>query len=130
VTRASYSNFGVTGAIAAPGGNYPQGSSSGISGLIRGACSEGLPNTADGLPASGESFGCFSLGHTQYVQAMGSSASAALVAGAVADLEAAHPDWSAAEVVHALQTTASKLPGIPEPGLDLSAALAVTNPAP
>jgi hypothetical protein len=130
VTRSSYSNFGVTGAIAAPGGSDPLGSSSGISGFVRGACSEGLPNTADGLPADGESFGCFGLGHTPYVQAIGSSASAALVAGAAADLEAAHPDWSAAQIVHALQTTASKLPGISEPELNLSAALAATNPAP
>ncbi len=129
VRRASYSNHGVAGAVAAPGGSYPQGSTSyGVTGFVRGACSNGLPGTRDGLPGSdaqptGESFGCFSVGHAQYVQAMGTSASAPLVAGAAAVLMAAHPGWTAAQVVQALQGSASTLPAIAEPVLDLPAAL-------
>ena len=129
ITRASYSNFGVSGAIAAPGGNYPQGSTTdGITGFVRGACSNGLPNTTDGLPGTqptAQSFGCFAFGHTQYVQAIGTSASAPLVAGAAAILMAAHPNWTATQVIQALQNSASMQPAITEPTLNLPAALAL-----
>ncbi|HEY0162630.1 MAG TPA: S8 family serine peptidase, partial [Edaphobacter sp.] len=65
---ASYSNFGATlNAVAAPGGNYPEGDEMAVSGWVRGACSSGLPSTADGLPTdAAHSFGCFSLGHAAY----------------------------------------------------------------
>jgi subtilisin family serine protease len=126
VARASYSNFGVAAAIAAPGGAYPQGSTtSGVSGFVRGACSNGVTNTVDGLPVDGKSFGCFGLGHAQYVQAIGTSAAAPLVAGAAAILMAAHPGWSAAQVVAALQTSATRMPSFAEPVLNLAGALAL-----
>ncbi len=124
VAQASYSNFGVAGAIAAPGGSYPQGSTTnGVTGFVRGACSSGLRNTSDGLPANGGSFGCFGLGHAQYVQAIGTSAAAPLVAGAAAILIAAHPNWTAAQTVSALRTSAAAQPGLAEPVLSLPAAL-------
>jgi len=90
-----------------------------------GACSNGLANTTDGLPANGQSFGCFNLGHTSYVQAMGTSASAPLVAGAAAILRAAHPTWTAAKIISTLQTSATRLPTITTPVLNLPAALAL-----
>jgi len=128
VTRAFYSNFGVPGALAAPGGSVPNGPGAGVSGYIRGACSSGLPNTADGLPLNGggqanQSFGCFGLGHTQYVQSIGTSASAALVAGAAAILRASHPNWSSSQIVSALLNSA--IPStVTGPRLNLPAALA------
>jgi subtilisin family serine protease len=126
VTRASYSDFGVAGAIAAPGGSYPQGSTtSGVSGFVRGACSNGLANTSDGLPGDGGSFGCFGLGHTQYVQAIGTSAAAPLAAGAAAILIAAHPNWSAAQVTAALRSSATPLTTLAEPLVNLAGALAL-----
>jgi subtilisin family serine protease len=117
ITQTYYSNYGVPGAIAAPGGSYPEGSDTGVNGFIRGACSTGLTNTTDGLPANGQSFGCFTFGHTQYVQAMGTSAAAPLVAGAAAILLAAHPNWPATKIIATLQSTAT-------PELNLPAALA------
>jgi subtilisin family serine protease len=127
ITRASYSNYGgeVLQAIAAPGGNDPEGRDDGVSGWIRGACSSGLPNTEDGLPANDASFGCLALGHAAYAQAKGSSASAPLVAGAAALLHAARPDWTAAQIVSALRSSATKLPSMEEPELNLPAALAL-----
>jgi subtilisin family serine protease len=134
VTRPYYSNYDATlNAIAAPGGSYPQGpstamngsSSSGNSGWIMGACSSGLTNTADGLPQNGQSLGCFNLGHAQYVQAMGTSASAALAAGAAAILRAARPDLTAAQIVDALRSSATLTPNMKEPQLNLAAALAL-----
>jgi subtilisin family serine protease len=126
VALTSYTNFGAAGEIAAPGGNYPQGPGlaepGAVSGFVTGACSNGLANTTDGLPADGQSFGCFALGHTSYVQAMGTSASAPLVAGAAGLLYAAHPLWNAAQIVAALQSTASS-PSLPQ--LNLAAALAL-----
>jgi subtilisin family serine protease len=126
ITLPYYSNFGAPlNAIAAPGGSYPGPTTpdpdTAVSGWIRGACSNGLPNTADGVPVgpSGDaqhSFGCFNLGHTQYVQAMGTSASAALVAGAAALLRAAYPAWSPDQIVAALRASAtptSTLPSAP-----------------
>ena len=79
-TLPYYSNFGAPlNAIAAPGGSLPAGPDNAASGWVRGACSSGIANTTDGPPTDAtHSFGCFSLGHTQYLQAMGTSASAPL----------------------------------------------------
>src|SRR5262249_47472212 len=123
---AYYSNYGAPlNALAAPGGSYPSGSDIAVTGWVRGACSSGLPNTADGIPAdSGHSFGCFDLGHPPYVQAIGTSASAPLVAGAAALLRAAHPDWNAAKIINVLRSTAT-LPTayLPIPQIDTATAL-------
>lgn len=125
VARAYYSNFGAPGALAAPGGSLPEGPDNGVSGFVRGACSSGLPNTADGLPsASGRSLGCFGLGHVAYVQAMGTSAAAPLAAGAAALLRAERPSLTPAQVVALLQATAAKSSSAAEPQLNLAAALA------
>lgn len=126
---AYYSNYGAPlNAIAAPGGSYPSGSDMAVSGWIRGACSSGLAGTVDGVPDDpGHSFGCFNLGHTDYIQAIGTSASTPLVAGAAALLRAAHPDWDADTVVNALRSTAT--PGtatLPFPQVNVAAALAAT----
>ena len=123
ITMPYYSNYGVPNSIAAPGGSYPEGADTAISGYVRGACSSGLINTTDGLPTSGQSFGCFNLGHVLYVQAMGTSASAPLVAGAAAILRAAHPTWTATQIISTLQTSATQLPTITTPVLNLPAAL-------
>jgi lantibiotic leader peptide-processing serine protease len=127
---ASYSNFGAPlNALAAPGGSYPAGSDDTVSGWVRGACSSGKPGTLDGLPSdSTQSFGCFDLGHTQYMQAMGTSASAPLAAGVTALLRAAHPDCTAADIVNALRNSAVSAPGLPVP--QVNAATALASPAP
>jgi hypothetical protein len=126
VTRPYYSNYDASlNAIAAPGGSYPEGSSTDATGWVMGACSSGLTNTTDGLPQNGQSLGCFNLGHTQYVQAMGTSASAALAAGAAAILRAARPDLTAAQIVDALRSSASLNGNMKEPELNLAAALAL-----
>lgn len=125
---AYYSNHGSSlNALAAPGGSYPLGSDLAVSGWIRGACSAGLPGTVDGVPTdSGHSFGCFDLGHTAYVQAIGTSASAPLVAGAVALLRSAHPDWDAIRIVDALRSTAiAPTQSLPIPQINLAAAMAL-----
>ncbi|MBB5345941.1 S8 family peptidase [Tunturibacter empetritectus] len=130
VSLAYYTNYGAPlNALAAPGGSYPDGPDTGVSGWIQGACSSGLPNTLDGLPAdSAHSYGCFNLGHTPYVQAMGTSASAPLAAGVAALLRAAHPGWSAATVVTAMRNSAVTLPGLSIPLVNAVAAL--TQPSP
>jgi subtilisin family serine protease len=126
ITLAYYSNYGAPlSALAAPGGSYPAGTDAGISGWVRGACSSGKPSTTDGLPGNlNQSFGCFNLGHTAYVQAMGTSAATPLAAGAAALLRSAHPDWGPAKVIAVLRATAVPAPGLPVPQINAATALA------
>ena len=133
ITLPYYSNFGTPlNALAAPGGSYPEGpqlagqpDTTRPTGWIVGACSSGLPSTASGLPTTpGQSFGCFGLGHSPYVQAMGTSASAPLAAGAAALLWAAHPTWSAAQVVAALRSSARPVSTLPVPLVNAQTLLA------
>ena len=126
VSITYYSNRGAPlNAVAAPGGSYPSGGDMAVSGWVRGACSSGLPNTQDGLPNDAvHSFGCFIIGHAAYIQAIGTSASAPLVAGAVALIRAAHPEWDAATVVDVLRSTATPTTQtLPAPQVNVSAAL-------
>ena len=125
ITLAYYSNHGTPlNAIAAPGGSYPSGLGDSVSGWIMGACSSGKPYTADGPPADlVHSYGCFNIGHTDYVQAMGTSAAAPLVAGVAALLRSAHPGWSAQQVITAIRSTAMPLPGLPVGQVDAAAAI-------
>lgn len=126
VALAYYSNYGAPlNALAAPGGSYPEGGDLAVSGWVRGACSSGKPSTLDGPPTdSGHSYGCFGFGHTPYVQAIGTSASAPLAAGAAALLRAAHPDWTAATIIATLRSTATPSPLLPVPEINAAAALA------
>lgn len=113
---AYYSNYGAPlNALAAPGGSYPAGDDYSVSGWVRGACSAGVPNTETGLPDAMHSFGCFNLGHTQYVQAIGTSASASLAAGVAALYRAANPTWTAAQVVSAMRASAMPISNVPFP---------------
>jgi subtilisin family serine protease len=109
VTRPYYSNFGDSlNAIAAPGGSAPNVSETGVNGWVRGAC----PITD-----------CFDSGNSGYAQAIGTSASAPLVAGAAALLHAAHPGWTAAYIVNALRNTAIHTHTMTEQQLNTAAAL-------
>ena len=123
---AYYSNRGVPlNAVAAPGGSYPAGSYEGASGWVRGACSSGKPGTADGPPSdANHSQGCFNLGHADYVQAIGTSASAPLVAGVAALVRSAHPEWSGATVLAAIRASAVPTTTMPYGVVDATAALA------
>ncbi|MGI4852557.1 MAG: S8 family serine peptidase [Janthinobacterium lividum] len=107
------------------GWKLPAGDDEAVSGWVRGACSSGLPNTADGLPTDvNHSEGCFNLGHTAYVQAIGTSGSAPLVAGVVAMVRAAHPDWPAATVVAAVRASAVPTTTLPYGVVNAAAAIA------
>ncbi len=125
VTVPYYSNYGAPlNAVGAPGGSYPDGSDDGVSGWVRGACSSGLTNTVDGLPTdANHSLGCFNLGHQGYVQAIGTSASAPLVAGVVALVRAAHPSWTTNTVVAAIRSSAVPTATMPYGVVDASAAI-------
>jgi len=132
ITMPYYSNSGAPlNALAAPGGDYPEGPASDTtqpSGWIYGACSSGKPGTLDGVPSDPQhSLGCFGLGHSAYVQAMGTSASAPLTAGAAALLLAANPTWNPAEVVAALRNSAVSIPTLPNPLVTVTAFLTPTT---
>jgi subtilisin family serine protease len=128
-TLPYYSNFGAPlNAIAAPGGSYPDVTTpdpdTAVTGWVRGACSSGVPNTLSGPPTdAAHSYGCFSLGHTPYLEAMGTSASAPLVAGAAALLIASHPAWTPAQVIAALQNSATPTQTLPAPQLNTAGAM-------
>ncbi len=130
VSLAYYSNFGAPlSALAAPGGSYPMAgafnpasTASTPTGWVTGACSSGIPSTLSGPPSDRtHSLGCFDLGHTAYVQAIGTSASAPLAAGAAALLLGAHPSWSNAEVISVLRSAATPpTTTLPAPQLTLA----------
>ena len=130
ITVPYYSNFGVPlNALAAPGGSYPPNPEiTAESGWIWGACSQGIPGTLSGSPTlPGQSFGCFELGHVGYVQAMGTSASAPLAAGAAALILAANPKWSAADVIQALRSSATVMTTLPVPHVNAAAVVTATG---
>ena len=123
VTAPYYSNRGTSlHALAAPGGSYPASPDpTQTTGWIWGACSSGKPSTLDGVPADpAHSLGCFNLGHSAYVAAIGTSASAPLVAGAAALLRAANPSWTADQVIAALRQSSNVLATLPAPSVDVA----------
>ncbi len=124
-----YSNYGAAlQALVAPGGSLPAGGDDATSGWIRGACSAGKPATDDGPPSdAGHSYGCFNLGHNQYVQAMGTSAAAPLAAGVAALLRAVHPGWDATTVIAAMKAAAQASPSTPFPQVSLANLLSKGN---
>jgi subtilisin family serine protease len=136
VTLPYYSNYGAPlNALAAPGGSYPAPSSAATtedpahaSGWIWGACSIGISSTLTGPPAdSAHSYGCFGLGHVAYVQAMGTSASAPLAAGAAALIRAANPTWTPSAVIAALRASATPVHGLPVGIVTAAPLLTVAN---
>lgn len=98
-------------------------------GLILRAAMPAMVGSAAGNPGStaapdgAQSFGCFNLGHTPYVQAMGTSASARLTAGAVALVRGARPGWNPNQAIAALRTAATSIPSLPSAPLLNPAAL-------
>ena len=126
VTAPYYSNRGTSlNALAAPGGSYPAAADPAqTSGWVWGACSSGKPSTLNGPPADpAHSLGCFNLGHSAYVAAIGTSASAPLAAGAAALLRAANPSWNAAQIVAALRQSTTVLSTLPAPLIDVASLL-------
>ena len=76
------------------------------------------------MPADpAHSLGCFNLGHSAYVEAIGTSASAPLAAGAAALLFAAHPSWNSDQVVAALRQATTVVSTLPAPLLNVAGAL-------
>ncbi len=128
VTMPYYTNYGgPLNALAAPGGSYPANLSDATAptGWIAGACSAGISSTISGPPSAShaQSMGCFGLGHVQYVQAMGTSASAPLAAGVAALLHAAHPGWQPSELIQAMRSSGTILPGLPVPQVNAATIL-------
>jgi lantibiotic leader peptide-processing serine protease len=129
---AFYSDYGNSEhGMAAPGGDLPAGGCSFdgatcfSTGFVFGACSAGEPGTDYGLPDSTAtpptSMGCFQLiedgagNHLWYVQAIGTSAAAPLVAGVAALVKSVRPTLNQAQVRTILQQTAQD---IGKPGYD------------
>ncbi len=126
VTAPYYSNRGMSlHALAAPGGSYPANADpTQTTGWIWGACSSGKPSTLDGVPADpAHSLGCFNIGHSAYVAAIGTSASAPLAAGAAALVRAANPSWTADQVIAALRQSSTLLSTLPAPLIDIASLL-------
>lgn len=130
---AFYTDFGSRlRALAAPGGDLPSVACRAVvgvglvcapTGFVPAACSPGLPGTSPGLPMGSPpmSFGCFGLSlasqHLWYVQTSGTSASAALVAGAAALVKAANPRLTPSQIRTILQQTASDIGKVGYDGL-------------